>query len=119
MGSLTHTHVHTDPRMSVDEFTYTYRLANSRTSACVYDLQLLETAQHTGEGVPCDTQYYGLYMYGWTYHNTWRYIYIYIYGWFIEKTARLQLQKTCEAERNHTRIHYTMTHRYAQKHRNT
>jgi hypothetical protein len=38
---------------------------------------------------------------------------VYIYGWFIEKTARLQLQKTCEAERNHTRIHYTMTHRYA------
>ena len=27
-------------------------------------------------------------------------------GWFIEKTARLQLHKTCEAERNHTRIHY-------------
>ena len=31
---------------------------------------------------------------------------IYIYGLFIEKTARLQLHKTIEAERNHTRIHY-------------
>ena len=31
---------------------------------------------------------------------------IYIYGLFIEKTARLQLHKTFEAERNHTRIHY-------------
>ena len=31
---------------------------------------------------------------------------LYIYGLFIEKTARLQLHKTCEAEQNHTRIHY-------------
>ena len=38
------------------KFTYTYRLANSRTSACVYDLQLLETAQHTGEGGTCRRQ---------------------------------------------------------------
>ena len=37
----------------------------------------------------------------------------FIYGLFIEKTARLQLHKTCETERNQTRIHYTMTHRYA------
>ena len=31
---------------------------------------------------------------------------VYIYGLFIEKTARLQLHKTFEADRNHTRIHY-------------
>jgi hypothetical protein len=28
-----------------------------------------------------------------------------IYGRFTEKTARLQIQKTCKADRNQTRIH--------------